>query len=77
MEELFKTMAETGADFTNIFRGLSKLPLPGMTQFKDRLEEVKAYFLSQCCTLEELRRFWRPRMDPRYRYIIGKLSNHI
>ncbi|XP_048731129.2 protein adenylyltransferase SelO, mitochondrial-like [Ostrea edulis] len=59
------TMQKTGADFTNCFRCLSRLPLPGSPDFEDRLQEVIKYILSQCSTVEELKKEYRPRMDPR------------
>lgn len=68
-EKLWKsfldTMEETGADFTNCFRCLSRLPLPSSPDFRCELEGVKIYLISQCCTAEELRKANRPRMDPR------------
>ena len=33
IEGLFSTMQETGADFTNTFRCLSDIPLPGAPDF--------------------------------------------
>ncbi|PVD37284.1 hypothetical protein C0Q70_04281 [Pomacea canaliculata] len=65
VEELLMTMKETGADFTNSFRCLSHLPLPGTTSFKERQEEVLTYLLTQCSTVEELKKSFRPRMDPK------------
>ena len=54
MESLLKTMEETGADFTNSFRCLSRLPLPGTEGFESRREEVLNYLLTQCSTVEEM-----------------------
>ncbi len=39
IEGLFNTMQETGADFTNTFRCLSDIPLPGAPDF-----DVKVFF---------------------------------
>jgi hypothetical protein len=58
-------MEETGADFTNCFRCLSRLPLPGMEGFESKKEEVLEYLLTQTASLEELKKAFRPRMDPR------------
>lgn len=60
------TMEKTGADFTNCFRCLSRLPLPGTPDYDERLQEVIEYILSQCSTVEELKNLYRPRMNPRY-----------
>jgi hypothetical protein len=60
------TMQKTGADFTNCFRCLSRLPFPGSLDFEDKLQEVIKYILSQCCTVEELKKEYKPRMNPRY-----------
>ena len=65
MESLLKTMEETGADFTNSFRCLSRLPLPGMEGFESCREEVLNYLLTQCSTVEEMKKSCSPRMDPR------------
>ncbi|XP_062605650.1 protein adenylyltransferase SelO, mitochondrial-like [Saccostrea cucullata] len=59
------TMRKTGADFTNCFRCLSRLPLPGSPDFEDKLQEVIQYILTQCSTVEELKKDYRPRMNPR------------
>jgi hypothetical protein len=59
-------MEETGADFTNSFRVLSRIPLPSSHDFESELEAVKIYLVSQCCTAEELKRAHRPQMDPRF-----------
>ena len=58
-------MEETGSDFTNCFRGLSRLPLPGSPNFEEKKAELREYLLSQCSTAEEIKRAFKPRMDPR------------
>ncbi|KAL4219840.1 hypothetical protein ACF0H5_020251 [Mactra antiquata] len=65
MESFLSTMEETGSDFTNSFRCLSNLPLPSSSDFESKLVEVKEQLLSQCCTAEDLKRAYRPRIDPR------------
>ena len=60
------TMDETKADFTNCFRCLSKMTLPGSPDFEKTLEDTLDYLLTQCCTAEELREACKPQMDPRY-----------
>jgi len=59
-------MEKTGADFTNSFRYLSCLPLPSSPNFEAQLAEVKAFLISQSCTAEDLKKAFKPRMDPRY-----------
>ena len=65
MEEFFNTMEATGADFTNCFRCLSRFPLPSVPGFSDKREEVIDYLLTQCSTVEEMKKAYKPRMDPR------------
>ena len=65
MESFLKTMEETGSDFTNSFRCLSGLPLPGSEGFESCREEVLSYLLMQCSTVEEMKKACSPRMDPR------------
>lgn len=60
------TMHKTSADFTNTFRCLSGLPLPGCAEHEQKKAEVLQYILSQCSTIAELRKaVSKPRMDPR------------
>lgn len=65
VESFLSTMEETGADFTNSFRGLSRLPLPSSPDFDTKFVEVKSYLVTQCSTAEELKKAYKPRMDPR------------
>ncbi|XP_060077321.1 protein adenylyltransferase SelO, mitochondrial-like [Ylistrum balloti] len=65
VEKLLETMKTTGADFTNTFRCLSRLPLPGNTDYDSAVAEVTEYILSQCATVEELKLSCKPTMDPR------------
>ena len=59
-------MKETGADFTNTFRYLSKLKPSGCQGHKASADEAIKYILSQCATVEELKNGCKPQMDPRY-----------
>nr|KAG5693334.1 hypothetical protein BaRGS_017627 [Batillaria attramentaria] len=65
VESFLKTMEETGADFTNSFRCLSRLPLPGMANFEPCRKELLDYLMTQCSTVEEMKKANQPRMDPR------------
>lgn len=70
-------MESTGSDFTNSFRGLSKLSLPGCSDFDQSLEVTKEYLLSQCCSVEELRYVNRPTMDDsHFKVFVTLLSQH-
>ena len=65
---LFETMKQTGADFTNTFRVLGELPYPSAASgsaYPAAKETVLRDLLSQCCTLDELKKNLRPTMDPR------------
>jgi len=55
-------MNQSGADFTNTFRGLSRLQMSA--NVSDSVTDVKNYILQQCATLEELQNACTPRMDP-------------
>jgi len=57
------TMQQTGADFTNTFRGLSGLRMPA--DVLQSLANVKSYAMQQCATLEDLQDAHAPNMDPR------------
>ncbi|XP_033732941.1 protein adenylyltransferase SelO, mitochondrial-like isoform X2 [Pecten maximus] len=65
VEKFMETMKMTGADFTNCFRCLSRLPLPGSSDYDSAVTEVTEYILSQCATVEELKTSYKPTMDPR------------
>ncbi|KAM9854679.1 selenoprotein O1 [Aulostomus maculatus] len=66
--ELLQTMHNTGADFTNSFRSLSRISCPaeGASQGEeDLVKEATAILLEQCASLEELKAANKPTMDPR------------
>jgi hypothetical protein len=63
VKSFLDTMKETGADFTNSFRFLSQLDLPGMPCFTASKTALLQRLLEQCCTLEELIKANRPKMD--------------
>ena len=62
IESLLETMHQSGADFTNTFRGLSRLHLSG--NVSESVADVKSYLMQQCATLEELQSACAPGMDP-------------
>lgn len=65
VESFLETMKATGADFTNCFRCLSRLPLPGSPNYDSASAEVTEYILSQCATVQELKLSCKPQMDAR------------
>ena len=62
VESLLDTMHQSGADFTNAFRGLSRLSMSG--DVSESVADVKSYLMQQCATLEELQNSHSPNMDP-------------
>ena len=60
-----KTMEETGSDFTNSFRCLSRIHLPGCADFTATRSDVLQYLLEQCSTLKEDLKANQPKMEPR------------
>ncbi|XP_041372040.1 protein adenylyltransferase SelO, mitochondrial-like [Gigantopelta aegis] len=65
LESFLDSMNKTGCDFTNGFRCLSRLPFPSSDKFKAALVEVTEYLLRQTSTLEETKKYYKPKMDPR------------
>ena len=65
MKKFFDTMQKTGADFTNSFRSLSMLPLPGSDNFQEQMDKLKERLVEQSCTVEQLKQKFKPRIDPR------------
>ncbi|OQV22044.1 Selenoprotein O [Hypsibius exemplaris] len=57
-EDFLDTMYQTGADFTNSFRCLSRF------QSEFDLDSVCDYLLEQCCSAREYKAAFRPQMDP-------------
>lgn len=65
VEAFLETMQETGSDFTNSFRCLSKLPLPSCASYNEERKTLLDYLISQSSTLEELKLANKPQMDKR------------
>ncbi|KAM9816193.1 selenoprotein O1 [Syngnathus typhle] len=66
--ELLQTMHNTGADFTNTFRSLSRISCPSEGESDTEAELVKEsvkLLMEQCASLEELKDANKPTMDPR------------
>jgi len=63
---LFSTMHKTGTDFTNTFKILCELPYPSSSQsFAGAKAKALNQLLSQCCSVEDLKRSFSSSMDPR------------
>lgn len=66
VDSLMSTMQKTGTDFTNAFRILCEMPYPSSSEsFGDEKEKLLQKLLSQCCTVEDLKKSFRSTMDPR------------
>lgn len=65
---IFPGFPLAGADFTNTFRGLSRISCPTEGESEEEEELVRkatALLLEQCASLEELKAANKPAMDPR------------
>jgi len=65
VKSLLETMHQTGADFTNCFRCLSRISLQGSTSGIDSDENVLDYLVSQCQTIEESKNATKPFLGAR------------
>jgi hypothetical protein len=65
VDAFLDVLETTGADFTNSFRSLSRVPLPGDEDYERRRQLWLDYFLSQCATPAEMEDIHRSRTDPR------------
>lgn len=59
-DSLMSTMHKTGTDFTNAFRILCEMPYPSSSEsFGIKKEKLLQKLLSQCCTVEDLKKSFR------------------
>lgn len=65
VESFLQTLQEVHGDFTNSFRSLSIMSLPGCCDFKDNYEAVLTELVAQGSSVEELKKFYKPTMHPR------------
>ncbi|XP_006821547.2 protein adenylyltransferase SelO-1, mitochondrial-like, partial [Saccoglossus kowalevskii] len=65
VDSFLQAMQDTGGDYTNCFRCLNQLDLPGADTYHTSMERVTNMLMAQSCTLEELKNTCKPRMDPR------------
>ena len=59
-------MFETGCDFTNGFRRLSIIQLPGVEGFEESKERFLTSITKECASLEEMRNSYKPKIDPKF-----------
>lgn len=65
VKSLLDTMYQTGADFTNCFRCLSRISVQNSSCGDDSDESILDYLISQCQTLEEKKRTSKPYLGAR------------
>ncbi|CAF1525931.1 unnamed protein product, partial [Didymodactylos carnosus] len=74
IDQFLSTMYETGGDFTNSFRTLSLLHLPGTIHFDKKVEIFKTNILQQCCNLDEWKFINKPDIDNRTLQMLSELA---
>lgn len=65
VESLLETMHKTGADFTNCFRCLSRISVHSSSCGADSDENILDYFVSQCQTVEDMKKASKPFLGAR------------
>ena len=65
ISSFLSTMFETGCDFTNGFRALSLLSLPGLPAHNESKERFIEQIVSECASLEEVVKSYKPQIHPR------------
>ena len=70
---LMDTMQKTYADFTNTFRNLNLILVPGVDGFEASKTACLDKLLSQCSTIEELKKVSTSKMDPQQIQLILQL----
>lgn len=65
VKSLLETMHKTGADFTNCFRCLHRISLESSAVGDDSDENVLEYLLSQCQTVDDLKKTSKPFLGAR------------
>eukprot|EP01088_Endostelium_zonatum_P005815 TRINITY_DN1774_c0_g1_i1.p1 TRINITY_DN1774_c0_g1~~TRINITY_DN1774_c0_g1_i1.p1 ORF type:complete len:734 (-),score=182.06 TRINITY_DN1774_c0_g1_i1:145-2082(-) len=63
LDSLLETMYATGADWTNTFRALCSIPLPGDTKRAKEEERALRYIVKQCMSAEEVAGRDKPSMS--------------
>lgn len=57
LKKFFETLESTGSDFTNCFRVLSSIDLPGLPSFDQSMNQTKLQLLAQSSSLEDLKEY--------------------
>lgn len=57
IETFLETLENVGGDYTNCFRELNLLSVPGLSEFKQSLDNLKTILLEQSSNLEEMKIF--------------------
>ena len=65
ISSVLSTMFETGCEFTNGFRALSLLSLPGLPAHDASKERFIEQVVSECASLEEVVKSYKPQIPPR------------
>lgn len=65
MKSLLETMHQTGADFTNCFRCLFRISVQSSSSGSDSDEDILDYLVSQCQTVEDLKKSSKPFLGAR------------
>ncbi|KAJ8036388.1 Selenoprotein O [Holothuria leucospilota] len=65
IESFLATLQEVHGDFTNSFRCLSVMSLPGCPDFDTSSDSLLQELVAQSSSAEELRKFYKPTMHPR------------
>lgn len=64
VESFLATLFETGADFTNSFRSLSRLQLSGRDKIESDIKEFLKIISKQFCPVEEMKNRIMPKFKP-------------
>lgn len=65
VKSLLETMHQSGADFTNCFRCLSRISVQSISSGNDSDENILDYLVSQCQTVEDLKKATKPFLGAR------------
>ncbi|CAF1394016.1 unnamed protein product, partial [Didymodactylos carnosus] len=74
IDKFLSTMQSTGSDFTNSFRTLSLIHLPGTKDYDQRLATFKTNIIQQCCDLDEWKFVNKPSIDQQTLQMLTQLA---
>lgn len=77
INELFDTMKNSGADYTNCMRALNRVPIPSSEneECEDSLTPLVEYFVSQCCSFKSFLRMNSPSLSPQQLQMMASLAS--